>query len=176
MSRIRWSKLRAELEDRITPSLRGRVALHQARYRHSREEVGRVWLELDGRELISFDTTSYIAKRSRLASELEDVRPTGPDADGAGTSQNVDEAAKDALRRAGEYDDYSALVDLESYLSLSIDDALRSPSPLLRALAVIDRRVGKRRLQVLAPLTSEHPLVRELFKARIEANAEKLAQ
>jgi hypothetical protein len=178
MPRIRWSKLRAELKDRITPSLRSRIALHQARYRRTREEAGRVWLELDGRELISFDTSSYIAKRSNLTSEvLSGSRPYAADAEEAGTYQSADDIAGDALRRAGEYDDYSARVDLESYLSLSIEDALRSPSPLIRALAVVDRRVGKRRLQSLAPMTSEHPLVTELFRTRCEADgAGKQAQ
>jgi hypothetical protein len=123
--------------------------------------VGRIWVTLDGRELISFDTSTYLVRRATLARKLA----SGPDQD----PHAADAAAVEELRRAGEYDDYSALVDLETYLSLSIEDALASPSPLHRALAVIDGRIGKRRLRKLAPMTDEHPLVRELFAARCAA-------
>ena len=126
---MRWSQLRTALKERLAPCLRDRVALHQARYRYTREEVGRVWIALDGRELMSFD-----ASRA-----------------GAGPAT-----------AAG---DDSVLPELEAYLSLSIDGALASPSPLVRALAVCDRRAGKRRLRAL-DTTGEHPLVRELFAAR----------
>jgi hypothetical protein len=53
---MQWSKLRSTLEARFAPALRGRVTLHQARYRHSREEVGRIWLAVDGAELAAFPT------------------------------------------------------------------------------------------------------------------------
>ena len=124
---MRWSQLKSNLASLLAPVLRKRVALHQARYRYTLEEVGRIWLTIDGREIASFDTSS------------------------------------------SDYDDYRALEDLKRYLMFSIDDALRSPSPLVRGLAVIDRRVGKRRLRSLEIGPDEHPLVRELYQLRREA-------
>jgi hypothetical protein len=121
---MRWSQLKTRLIERCAPGLRKHVAVHQARYRYTREEVGRVWLTIDGREVVSFDASTY--------------------------------------------NDFGALVDLEAYLSLTIDAALTSPSPLVRALAVIDRRVGKRKLRSLK-MDSEHPLVRELYLLRCKA-------
>jgi len=165
-----WTKLRTLLYERITPGLRDRVAIHQARYRRTREEVGRVWVTLDGRELISFNTNSYVARRAEID---HDVRSgTGPFALSAASTYTeylaADAAAVDMLRRAGEYDDYSALRDLEDYLSLTIEAALTSPAPLVRAFAMIDGRVGKRRLRAFWPLEKEHPLVRTLYIARCE--------
>jgi len=55
---MQWSKLRSALMERVALSLRDRLAVHQARYRRTQEEVGRVWITLDGRQLISFDTNS----------------------------------------------------------------------------------------------------------------------
>jgi hypothetical protein len=124
---MRWSQLKTNLESLRAPILGKRVGLHQARYRYTLEEVGRIWLTIDGREIASFDTSS------------------------------------------SEYDDYRALEDLKRYLALPIDDALRSSGPLLRALAVIDRRVGKRRLRSLDIGPEEHPLVHELYRLRCEA-------
>jgi hypothetical protein len=123
---MRWSQLKTNLEALRAPALKKRVGLYQARYRYTLEEVGRIWLTIDGREVIAFDTSS-------------------------------------------QYDDYQALADLKAYLRLSIDDALKSDTPLVRALAVIDRRAGKRRLRSLEVGPLEHPLVRELFRLRCEA-------
>ena len=168
---MKWTKLRAALAARTAPSLGSRLAIHQARYRRTLEEVGRVWLTLDGRELISFDTSRYAAKRAQISHDMRSG--TGPFALSAASSHeeylDADSAARDHLRRAGEYDDYSALEDLDAYLSLSIEEALESPSPLVRALAVVDRRVGKRRLRQLLVQPDEHPLVQVLLVARTAA-------
>jgi hypothetical protein len=137
-------------------------------------------VELDGRELISFDTSRYVARLAEIEHDIRSgVGPFAPPPNsGPAGYLAASEAAKDSLRRSGEYDDYSALQDLESFLSLSIDDALRSPSPLVRALAVADRRVGKRRLKALAEPASavtEHPLVRQILAARLESESLQLA-
>ncbi len=123
---MRWSQLKTNLEALRAPALKKRVGLHQARYRYTLEEVGRIWVTIDGREIASFDTSS-------------------------------------------QYDDYQALADLKAYLRISIDDALKTDTPLVRALAVIDRRLGKRRLRSLDVGSDEHPLVRELYRLRCEA-------
>ena len=77
---MKWSRLRSLLEERLAPSLRGRVALHQARYRYTLEESGRVWITVDGREVASFDTASYIARRHDIGAgirEANGLRPYG---------------------------------------------------------------------------------------------------
>ena len=172
MGRMPWRQLTTALRERITPSLRTRVALHQARYRYTREEVGRVWLTVDGREIVQFDTSSYVRRRAELTGELREANGLRPYGDPGGHPDYLaaDAAAVDILRRAGQYDDYSALVDLESYLSLSIQDALDSPSPLIRGLAMIDRRVGKRRLRAMRSMNDESSFVRELYDLRCEAD------
>jgi hypothetical protein len=156
---MRWSQLKSRISELVDPSVRDRVALHQARYRYTREEVGRVWLTIDGREVASFDSSTYTRRRAELAHALEHDM----------TSPEADAVARRELREAGLSDDYEAIADLGRYLSLSIEDALASPSPLVRALAVIDRRVGKRRLRSLAANPIEHPLVRQLLRLRLDA-------
>jgi len=97
----------------------------------------------------------------------QSLRPTKPRS--VAEYQTADRAAVEHLRRAGECDDYSALRDLEAFLSLPIEEALVSPSPLVRGLAVVDRRVGKRRLRKLAEQRDEHPFVQQLYAARCAA-------
>ena len=58
---------------------------------------------------------------------------------------------------------------LFDYLSMSVDDAIESRNFLIRAVAVLDRRIGKRRLEAMSLRTDEHELVRLFYKLRLEA-------
>jgi hypothetical protein len=160
-----WSRIVAMLRDRLTPELRGRVKVHQARYRHAHGELGRIWLALDGQEIASFTPESY-GRGQRFIVELLD-------ADGGRRSAEqylqAEEDAAAIMERAGDRSDYDAQNDLETYLSMPVAEALRSPNPLFRALAVVDRRVGKRTLRSLTIGPREHQLVRTLFEARCRA-------
>jgi hypothetical protein len=163
---MRWSKLKSLIEDRFAPSLMRRVALHQARYRHTNEEVGRVTLTVDGHEVAAFATHMGWQQVRPLADQLMDVR------DGWGSPAAYAQATSDVerqLRAEGVLSDAIALEDLEAYLSMSIDVALSAESPLVRALAVLDRRLGKRRLRVLRFADGEIALVRSLYALRCEA-------
>jgi hypothetical protein len=164
---MQWSKLRSTLEARFAPALRGRVRLHQARYRHAREEVGRVWIAVDGEERAAFATGARWRQVREAADRLMDERNAW------GTTAAYEQAVADAaeaLRRAGAHGDEDVLQELEASLSLPVDAALASESPLLRALAILDARVGKRRLrELLAAADEQHPLVAELLRLRCGA-------
>jgi hypothetical protein len=54
---------------------------------------------------------------------------------------------------------------LEEYCNLAIDDALRSRNVLIRALAMLDCRLGKRRLARM-DLEGEHQMVRRFHTFR----------
>ena len=162
---MQWSRLRSTLEARIAPSLRGRVTLHQARYRHAREEVGRVWLAVDGKELAAFPTGGrWRAVRIEAERLLRERDATSP----AAWEAAVAEAAA-SIREEGGSGDPDALDELEALLSMPVDAALASDSPLVQALAVLDGRVGKRRLQALLDPPPAHPAVRALLELRCDA-------
>ena len=141
---MQWSKLRSTVESRFAPALGRRVTLHQARYRYAREEVGRVWISIDGRDSASF------------------ASPNAASGDHA-------PADAESVRAAGTYSDSDAIAELRAFLSMPVAEALVAPSPLLRALAVLDGRVGKRRLGALAAAPDPHPLVRTLLAVRCDA-------
>jgi hypothetical protein len=163
---MQWSKLRSLVESRFAPSLGRRVSLHQARYRYTREEVGRVWIAIDGRDAASFATRSPDARVTAEAERLLDERDAWGSV--AAYDQAADEAGQ-AVRAAGVYSDADALAELEAYLSLPVEEALASASPLLRALALLDARVGKRRLRALAAAPDAHPLVQTVLALRCDA-------
>jgi len=58
--------------------------------------------------------------------------------------------------------------DLFCSLSLTVEEMLGHNNPVIRALAIIDARYGKRRLATFDPIT-EHQLVQRLYNLRCEA-------
>ena len=47
---------------------------------------------------------------------------------------------------------------MAQFLNMNIDDALSSENPLIRAIAIIDRRTGKRRIELLDPSSEIFPV------------------
>jgi hypothetical protein len=72
----------------------------------------------------------------------------------------------EVTRQQGVMTQAEAYRTLEAYLDLAIDDAMSSDNVLTRALAMLDGRLGKRRLRALRLAPDAHPLVRELFALR----------
>lgn len=58
---------------------------------------------------------------------------------------------------------------LRRYPDMRIDEAERDPHPVVRALAIADRRVGVRRLARMKPAANEHPLLKLFYGLRTEA-------
>ena len=58
---------------------------------------------------------------------------------------------------------------LFEYLNTSLNDALASTQVVVRALAMLDRRLDRRRFEKLQVPPDEHPLVREFYELRGEA-------
>jgi len=129
-----WSRLKAKIEDRFAPSVRGRVSVHMTSYRDAVSEGGRGWLLIDQTEL-------------RLAV----IQPF------------------DATLGPGQHNQWSLHDALAAYLDLKLDQALIAPDPLHRALAMIDRRLGRGRFESLKLSPDEHPWVRQLHELRAAA-------
>jgi hypothetical protein len=75
----------------------------------------------------------------------------------------------DKPRVAGQHDQWSLHDGFAAYLDLKVEEALVSPDPLHRALAMIDRRLGRRRFEGLRLSAEEHPWVRQLHELRAAA-------
>jgi hypothetical protein len=169
---VKWTKLKAAIESRFAKSVRRRVTCHQARYRSSHEELGRIWIAVDGHQIAEFSSAKGLRRRSELADQIREV--SGNPQYGIPGQDELyhlaDRQARAIGRRAGEQTDDEVLDELAESLSLSLEGALSSPSPLVRGLALLDRRLGKRRLRQLAFGVREHPLVQALYRIRCEAD------
>ena len=136
---MRWSKLKQQVEATFADGVRGRAELRTARYEKAHDRFGRSWITVDGREVANM--ANYLACGDSVA----DGNP--------------------ARFQAGVFAGYDLPLAMREYLRLSIDAAIASPNPLIRALAVLDRRAGERRLARIDP-TREVAIVRELLAVR----------
>lgn len=68
----------------------------------------------------------------------------------------------------GSYSQRDFYHALEEYCNLSIDEVFASSDLLILALAILDRRVGKRRLELLREQYQKHPLLERLYKLRYD--------
>jgi hypothetical protein len=152
---MRWSKVKLAMESLLAESLRGRVAYYATRYHHAHDSEGRGWITFDGKEVANFCTLSAWQREN----ELDGTRANM----GSPRDHRTLVTARwaEGFYTLPEYQD-----TLREYLNMSIESALESGDPLTRALAILDRRLGKRRLRALGYLSKSHPLVTRFYEFR----------
>ena len=147
---MRWSKLKQKVESHFSAKLRGRIELRLTCYREAHDEIGRGWITVDGEEIHNM---CYWLQHKEGEPRIEiDQTVTPPVVTHRGVMSTFDYT--------------KALIE---YLSNSIEDSIDSKNYLIRALALIDSRCGKRRLEKLNIGPDEHPLVQRFFQLRCEA-------
>jgi hypothetical protein len=142
---MQWSQLRKRVEAEFAEELGGRVSVHVTRH-HERSRSGRGWITVDGKEVANFCDWSVYYPNPRH-------RPS----------------RKDDLAGYGELRAWDFKEACWSLVHEGVERALASGQPLRLALAVLHRKVGKRRLLQIAAEAELHPLVRYLVELRLEA-------
>jgi len=77
---------------------------------------------------------------------------------------------EDEFKRSGIFGDWHFADALNEFFECSIEESLRSNNTLVRMLAVLDRRVGKRTLEKLKSTIDEQPeWLRYFYQLRLES-------
>jgi hypothetical protein len=167
---MQWSQLKKRIEDTFAESLQGRMQVWSTRYRRAHDQVGESWLTFDKERIDSMGTQGYDNQYFRIAHELRTERDCLDYNDPAQRSgyYNAYQESEKLLHDKGVFPSWEFNRALFDYLNLSIDEAISSENPIQRALALLDKRFGKRRLQEFNP-SSEHPFVAQLYSLRCKA-------
>jgi len=124
----------------MAADLHKRIRFHTTRYRNAHDGMGRSWITVDDVEIMNMQHLSGSA------------------------------ASEDSERHAsGVFTAYDLPMAMREFLNMGIDVALSSENPLIRALAVVDRRTGNRRLKLLNPEEEVFP-VDALLRLRLESS------
>lgn len=178
-----WSSVRKKLEQNfLCEKLRGRVQYFFTHYRKSHDEEARVCVRVDGKEYVMGNPYNYYVKGyCNLEKEIKRAMQIPMrvwhfdenvfEYDEENTA--VEEYIKKRQIIDGEFSAYQIMKSIEEFLQMNIDDALQSDNPILKMLALLDRRVGKRRLQKLAEEMERQPQWLQFFY-RLRLDAERI--
>ena len=159
-----WSGIRAKLEkDYLAESLRGHIEYFATSYSKCPDHEGRAAILLDGKEIISGGYYNNWTKASEFPHDEKYER-----------RMKVEMAfMDDTAIQLGVFDQRCFYEAFEIFDNQSIDESLESDNMLVRIMAILDRRVGKRRLKkIYETIEEQEPSFRELFAIR--AAAEKM--
>ena len=132
-----WGSIRKKLENEyICDSLKGRIQYFITRYHKAGfDKEGRVAIRFDGKEIVKSSFFMREIKRDEIWKRKEPDWNT--------TMKKV--------HQAGGFDVECFYAAFKFYQNHSIAESLYSDDALIRLLAILDKRVGKRTLKVLAP-------------------------
>lgn len=144
-----WSGIRKKLEtEYLAPSLRGHIQYYATSYSRSPDHEGRAAIRYDGKEIIKGCYYNNWIKA--------DLFPK-------------DEKYEKRMKEEFAFMDDTAL-RLGIFDQQGIEMSLKSENLIVRIFAVLDRRVGKRRLALMKETIAEEPdTFREFYAIRMKA-------
>lgn len=161
-SMMRWSKLKFLIQDRFADSLKGRVNINSTAYGNC--SCGHAWITLDKEIIANFCTRAHWNRKCYDYEKSQYI--------------NTDLTEEEKKRYRNQFVEYGDFSRQDLYKScwafihnLTIEGALKSNNILIQSLALLDKRVGKRRLKKIDP-DKLYPLARKLFSERISADRE----
>lgn len=159
-----WSGMRNKLENEyLAQSLRGRIQYYCTTYSKSHDHHGRASIRLDGKELVSGCYWNIWCKAHLFPhDEKYEIRMCRE-------FPFIDETAL----KLGVFDETCFYRAFDLFDNQSIELSLSSDNLLVRIFAVLDRRVGKRRLCQMWDSLKEEDEIFNLFYV-IRADAEHI--
>jgi hypothetical protein len=157
---LKWSKLKKEIENRFAESLKGRIYLYSTRYTSASYTMSRGWITFDGKEVVNFSTPDSVNEYGRYYNEVTKSNCASH------PSVKDFERTPGKVIEKGEFSRYDFHEACWTFLNLSIEDALKNENPIISSLAILDHRLGKRRLKEIDQ-EGLHPLIKRMLQIRL---------
>lgn len=156
-----WSGIRKRLENEfLAESLRGHIRYYCTTYSKCPDHEGRAAVLLDGHEILKGNYFDYEWRVNELAYSLW-------------SPLDYPEAyriADNTVIRNGYFDQRCFYWAFDEFTTQSIEESLGSENAIVRMFAVLDRRIGKRRLPKLAEkMNGEPEWLKRFYLIRLEA-------
>lgn len=159
-----WSGIRKRLEmEYLAQSLRGHIQYYVTAYSKSPDHEGRAAIRYDGKEIIKGCYWNDMVKAHLFPKDEtyeERIRTEMAFID-------------DTALKLGVFDQRCFYLAFEEFDNQSIEESLRSEDLIVRIFAVLDRRIGKRRLEQMKETIAQEPETFQVFYG-IRAKAEDL--
>ena len=156
-----WSGLRKKLERQyLAESLRGHIQYYATSYRKSHDHEGRAAIRYDGKEIIKGCYWNNWMKAGLFPRDEKYERRMAME------NAYMDDVAL----KLGVFDQCCFYRAFEEFEHQSIEESLVSDNLIIRIFAILDRRIGKRRLLLMQETINDEPeMFQEFFAIRAKA-------
>ena len=156
-----WSKIRDKLENEyLADSLRGHIQYFVTTYTKSHDREGRAAIRFDGEEILKSNYFEWAAKSHEFYHQPSDAQ----------TWQEHWEQVILNTENSGAFDQGSFYDAFAEFDNQSIEESLNSGRMLVKLFALMDRRVGKRRLlRMRDEMEHENETVKLFYFIRMNA-------
>ncbi|ASA25708.1 SF0329 family protein [Paenibacillus donghaensis] len=183
-----WSKLKQQLEGFLSPALHGRVEYRAPGYRYLPDKSGICYIAVDKKNILNMGDKANAIKWYQTEldikndpdiqipisnDEIEAVRQAakGPVPEERlivmARSRKSTEHAKELMSAQAALSKSNFIVVANKFLTTPIEESLESDDMVLNVLALVDRRVGKKRILSMAEkMRLKHPVVQYFYELR----------
>lgn len=184
-----WSKLKKNLESFLCPALKERVEYRASSYRYLPDKAGTCYIAIDKKNVLNMSDINTSIKWYQTELEIkndsdiqipisnEEVEAIRNETKGMvpedrlqviARSRKLSEHAKEMLSAQSSLSKSNFIVVANKFLSTPIEESIESNDILLNILALVDRRVGKKRiLNMTEQIKSKHPAVQYFYELRL---------
>lgn len=155
-----WSGLKKQLEQFLCDEFQGRITYFLARYHKVHNAYGRAAIRLDGNELVCFSWIEMYQQDADLNLQWQE------------SGEYEKKALKEKWDREKIYHDLDFLDAASQFAGMPIAQALESENYIIKIFAVLDGRVGKRKLAEIARLREYEAYpdwVRQFYELRLNS-------
>lgn len=184
-----WSKLKQQLESFLCPALQGKVEYRATSYRYLPGKAGICYISVDKKNVFNMSDRTSIIKWYQTEQEIkndadiqipisnEEIEAVRKDTKGTvpedrlkviARNRKMTEYAKELLSAQASLSKSNFNVVATTFLSSSIEESIESNDILLNILALVDRRVGKKRIVNMSEkIKVKHPIVQYFYELRL---------
>ena len=186
--RMNWNKLKKQIEGFLTPALEGRVEYIASGYRYLPDKKTQCYILVDKKEVFNIKENSLMIQWYQTEQEIKNDATTNLMV----TSEDLENVRKElgdkvpedrlaVIAKSNKLTEYAKVVfkaqnnlykaDFQKsvliFLSEPIEKCLESDDILLNIFALMDRRVGKKRIvNMERQMQMKHPVVRYFYNLR----------
>lgn len=184
-----WSKLKQNLESFLSPALQGRVEYRATSYRYLPDKAGSCYIAVDKKNVFNMSDKTTLMKWYQTELEIkndsgiqipisnEEIEVLRKETKGLvpedrllviARSRKLSELAKELLSAQSSLSKSNFIVVANKFLSTPLEESLESNDILMNILALVDRRLGKKRILNMAEkIKLKHPIVQYFYALRL---------
>ncbi|SEN05576.1 hypothetical protein [Paenibacillus sp. OV219] len=184
-----WSKLKQQLESFLSPALLGRVQYLSTSYRYLPDKAGLCYIAVDKKNVLNMSDATTLIRWYQTELEIkndptiqipihnDELEAIRKETKGQvpeerlkviARGRKISEFAKELMLAQSSLSKSNFNVIATKFLSQSIEVSMESQDILLNILALVDRRVGKKRVLNMGDrIKLKHPIVQYFYELRL---------